>query len=255
MSNGGAELARVEPASGGAEGKTRVVDRPSVGHRSAPEALRILLVAADRIPPAPTGSGSRAIRWGLIDGLSRVGAVPAFYSAGPASRNAAEFAAARAGLRLDDGRFWYDEPGIDRWSDAVTALGAAMGTFRPNIILTYGIEPLRLARAAAPHIPTGIMSIDLEHLPVLYRHWYNLRYGRPKQKLKSFLQTPQQLLFARRVKRDIREVYPLADFVINHAAHHARWHMQVHGRPVLYTPNPIAPLPELPVRRPTVPPR
>jgi glycosyltransferase involved in cell wall biosynthesis len=207
---------------------------------------RVLLVTTDSIAPGPSGSGNRAIRWGLLEGLRSAGAHVGFFAARIPQRHEPEFVQAGQELALGPGCFAF------RCGDTIDAgaLAAFLAVFRPDVVLAYGTEPLRLVRAAGFGGPTGIMSIDLEFVPSLHRLLYNLRFGRPKQKLKSALLSPKTLLDALRIYQDVRRGYPLADFVINHAAHHADWHTRAHGLPVLYTPNPLAEIAPAPVRRP-----
>jgi glycosyltransferase involved in cell wall biosynthesis len=220
--------------------------RPAGRNGRSGENLRILLVSADSIAPGPTGSGNRAIRWGLLQGLDHAGALTAYYSAAHAGKHRGDFTAVRDELSLGNDRFWFDRPADG--DDAIKALRCAIGHFEPDIILAYGTNALKLARKAAPDICTGIMSVDLEYMPNLYRHWYNLRHGRVKQKVKSFLLTPAQAMFAFAAWREVRVGYKAADFILNHAANHAKWHAAAHGLPVLYTPNPVARLPHVPRR-------
>ncbi len=213
---------------------------------------RILLVTADLIAPAPSGSGNRAIRWGLIEGLRQAGAEVAFVATAMTERHRPDFRKAQAALALGADRFVY--PQTDAQDSA--ALARVIVNFRPDVILAYGMEPLRLARAAGYTGRTGIMSVDLEFVPLLHRHLYNLRFGRMKQKVKSALFTPKVALDFVRIYGDVRRNYPLADVVINHAAHHARWHARTHGKAVLYTPNPLASVyRDAPRRAPATPPR
>lgn len=205
------------------------------------EATRILLVSDDGIAPAPTGSGNRVIRWGLLKGLASAGAVTGFYSAAPTGRHATEMIAAREGLGLD-GKFWFQESvSTDQMRTAVS-LERALTEFRPDIILAYGMGSMRLVKMSSFNGPVGLMSIDLEFMPILHRYFYNLRFGSAKQKLKTLLLTFNSLMQAIQEVRAIRREYPRANFIINHAAHHAAWHARKHNRPTLYTPNPIAPL-------------
>jgi glycosyltransferase involved in cell wall biosynthesis len=204
---------------------------------------RILLVSTDSIPPAPTGSGNQAIRWGLIDGLRKVGAEIAFCAAGIAENRRDVFEVAEAQLSLGEHRFLYDMKPSSFEKQVVDLVD----TFKPTTILAYGIDPLKRVKRLGLGVPIGIMSVDLEHLPILYRQMYNLQYGRLKQKIKSIVQTPIVLWDSLSIRREITSTYPHADFVINHAQHHAAWHRRTHGRPTLYTPNPLATLSFLPV--------
>lgn len=206
------------------------------------ETRRILLVSADSIAPKPTGSGNRAIRWGLLDGLVRSGMEVGFYAAAQTGRHAAEFESARNAFNPGGERFWFDQAGAEVSSESVAALDRALQSFRPDLVLGYGLDAVRLVRETNFDGPVGIMSIDLEYLPNLYRHIYNLRFGRPKQKLKSFLLTPKVLFTALRIRHQVLRDYQNADVVINHAANHASWHRRHHHRPTIYTPNPLSSL-------------
>jgi glycosyltransferase involved in cell wall biosynthesis len=203
---------------------------------------RVLLVSADSIAPGPTGSGNRAIRWGLFEGLLRCGIEIGFYVGAPTGRHAAEFEAARYAFDPAGDRFWLDQPGPAVSSESVSALGRVLQSFLPDLVLAYGLDALKLIREANFCGPIGIMSIDLEYLPALYRHVYNIRFGRPKQKLKSLLLTPRVLLTALQTWYEVLYKYPSADFVISHAANHANWHRRQHYRPTIYTPNPLSAL-------------
>lgn len=212
---------------------------------------RILLLSCDSIPPAPTGSGNQAIRWGLIAGLRKAGAEVAFFASGVAAKRLGAFAQAAHDLALGTDRFVYD---VDTAAFAAN-IAKLVDAFRPTMILCYGPDPLDAISRLALAVPIGVMSVDLEHLPILHRHAYNLRFENPKQKIKSTLQTPQVLFKSLAIYRQIRSSYPKADFVVNHAHHHAAWHRLHHGRPVLYTPNPLAALPQPPHRACAHPPR
>lgn len=211
--------------------------------RSDPEwsdTRRVLLVSTDSIAPGPTGSGNRAIRWGLLEGLVRCGIEIGFYVGASTRRHAAEFESARSAFNPAGDRFWLDQPGPAVSSESLFSLGRALQSFFPDLVLVYGLDALKLVRETKFRGPIGIMSIDLEYLPDLYRHVYNLRFGKPKQKLKSFLLTPKVLLTALRTRHEVLRDYPDADFVINHAANHASWHRRHHHLPTLYTPNPVS---------------
>lgn len=213
--------------------------------RSDPEwsdTRRVLLVSADSIAPGPTGSGNRAIRWGLLEGLVRCGIEIGFYVGASTGRHAAEFESARNTFDPAGDRFWLDQPGPTVSSESVSSLDRVLQSFLPDLVLVYGLDALKLLRETNFDRPIGIMSIDLEYLPDLYRHAYNLRFGRPKQKLKSFLITPKVLFTALRIRHEVLRDYPSADFVINHAANHASWHRRHHHRPTIYTPNPLSAL-------------
>ena len=217
----------------------------AVTARSDPEwsdTRRVLLVSTDSIAPWPTGSGNRAIRWGLLDGLVRCGIEVGFYVAAQTGRHTAEFESTRNAFNPKGDRFWLDQPGPKVSAESVAALDHAMKLFQPDLVLVYGMDALKIARETSFGGPVGIMSVDLEYLPTLYRHVYNLRFGRPKQKLKSFLLTPTILFDALRIRNEVLREYPRADFVINHAAHHASWHRSHHQRPTIYTPNPVSSL-------------
>lgn len=199
-------------------------------------------MSADGIAPNPTGSGNRAIRWGLLDGLIRCHVDVGFYVAAAPGRHAADFDSANAHFSQNGARFWLDQPGPVVSSDSVAALSNALKTFQPDLVLAYGLEPLRLVRATGFVGLVGVMSIDLEHIGGLHRYVYNLRFGRAKQRLKSLLQTPLVVATALQLRYEMGRDYPKADLVVNHAANHANWHRAHHGRPTLYTPNPMAPV-------------
>lgn len=218
--------------------------RASAGN--APSSLRILLVSSDNIVPSPSGSGNSAIRWGLLSGLSSCGATLGYFAANLPSPQADNF------------RFSNETEVSFRSSETLDAraLAAFIADFQADVVLAYGPEPLRLVRDAGFRGPTGVMSIDLEFIPVVQRLLYNLRFGQPKQKLKSLLLSPKIAVKFAGLYREVVRTYPLADFVINHAEHHAKWHAAKHGRPVLYTPNPLAPVYDnAPTRSPASPPR
>lgn len=203
---------------------------------------RVLLVSTDAIAPNPTGSGNRAIRWGLLEGLAQGQFEVGFYVAEAPGRHKADFEFARDHFTRLGGRFWLDQPGPLVSAASVMAFTDALDSFQPDLVLTYGLEPLRLVRATRFEGVVGLMSIDLEHRGGLHRHLYNLRFGRPKQQLKSLLQTPIVLTTAAWYLHEVRRDYPKADFLVNHAANHAEWHRARHGRPVLYVPNPLSAL-------------
>lgn len=216
------------------------------------ERPRILLVSADSIAPGPSGSGNRAIRWGLIKGLRNAGAEVAYVTSAVRERHRPDFREAQAALALGADQFVF--PQADDPEPAVVA--RTIADFRPDVVLAYGTEPLQLIRSAGYTGRAGIMSVDLEFMPLLHRHLYNLRFLGMKQKVKSTLLTPQVALDFLQIYRDVRRYYPLADVVINHAAQHARWHSHAHGKPVLYTPNPLASIDRhAPRRAPMRPPR
>lgn len=200
--------------------------------------VRVLLVSADAIAPKPTGSGNRAIRWGLINGLQRCGAAVGFHVGH--SGHAEEFAIARAALAPTGVELWLGQPGPQVSPRSTQALAESLRAFRPDVVMAYGLEALRLVRATGFNGLVGVMSIDLEHVGGLHRYVYNLRFGRTKQQIKSFLQTPLVLWLAARYWWEVRRDYPTADFIVNHAANHARWHRRHHRRPTCYTPNPVA---------------
>ena len=179
------------------------------------------------------------MRWGLINGLLANGATPSFYVAGKWSEKREErFLAARQALSEIGVRFWYDQALTG--ARALQSLRHTVDDFRPDAVLAYGVTPLRLARAAASEVLTGIMSVDLEYLPILHRYWFNLKYGRFSSKAKTLALTSYRLLSVAQTAYEVRRYYPAADFVINHAAHHADWHRETHRRPTLYVPNPVA---------------
>jgi len=214
--------------------------------------LRLQLVTADAIVPGPTGSGNSAIRWGLLKGLQQVGADVGLFAANVPERRLADFAAAERALALGPGKFGYRQSGE---ADG-KALAEFMARFRPDVVLAYGTEPLRLVKRAGFTGPAGVMSVDLEFVPLLHRHLYNLRFGCLKQKAKSALLTPKIAGDFLQTYRELISGYALADFVINHAAHHACWHERRHGKPVLYTPNPLDAIYHgSPPRNPSSPPR
>jgi glycosyltransferase involved in cell wall biosynthesis len=217
--------------------------------------MRVLLLSCDNVVPASGGAtGSEVIRWGLINGLLNNGALPSFYVAGNWSEGKRQrFQVGQDALSGIGVQFRYDQP--SKGAAAIESLRLAVDNFRPDVILAYGAAPLRLAREAAPEVLAGIMSVDLEYLPVLHRYWFNLRYGRMRTKMKSAVLTPYRLMSAANIAYEVRRDYRIADFVINHAAHHADWHRSTHRRPTLYVPNPVAALGERPVRRPVRPAR
>jgi glycosyltransferase involved in cell wall biosynthesis len=202
---------------------------------------RILLVADDQYPPAPTDGGfssASVIRWGLVQGLRSCGVDVGFYVARPSApgkrSNRADIVAA-----LGNERLWFDRPGPAPSTESVAALEAALAAFRPDAILVYGYTPLRLVRATTYADLVGVMSIDLEFRPKLHKLAHFLRAGGPLTKLKAVKSAPGILSTAVVTRARVLRDYPLADFVINHAANHADWHRRKHGRATLYAPNPM----------------
>lgn len=161
--------------------------------------------------------------------------VVGYYSAAAAGKHLEDFERAKRGLELS--YLWYDQAASGR--SAETTMAAAISEFAPDLVLTYGSEPLRLVRNSSPRAHVAIMSVDLEHVPILRRVWFDLRFGAIRQKLWAMREAPRHLLLAVKTYFDVRSQYPKAAFVVNHAAHHARWHARRHGVPVLYTPNPL----------------
>lgn len=212
---------------------------------------RVLVVECDGIAPAPSTSGNRVVRWGLLSGLAQCGAAAGFYSAADAGEQTKLFLDARDQLCLR-GRFWFNRPAVG--GQASAALREAIEGFRPDLVLALGPQALALVRSSATPVLTGLVSIDLEFLPILYRHLFNLRFGLWSQKLKSLARTPRVLLSFAQTRASVVRLYPQADFIVNHAAHHARWHER-HGPPVLYAPNPLAAVEAPPSAAPPAKPR
>lgn len=221
---------------------------------------RILLVAADDLLPGPSFSGVAVIRWSLIDGLYRTGAQVGFYSASetppPGGKLKTIYKPEDSMAGFPGANFWFGRPGPEVTAESTTALAQAIAEFRPDVILAYGMKAVRLVRAAGYTGLLAIMSIDMEGMPRLYRDWDALRYGRWSEKLERVTVLPRNLVRAVSIRREVLRDYRLADLVINHAHHHAEWHRRRHGRPTLYTPNPVTKLTsEAPVRSPIEPPR
>jgi glycosyltransferase involved in cell wall biosynthesis len=217
---------------------------------------RVLLVAASSILPAPTHSGNAVVRWGLVKGLAACGVAVGFYSASPYSSEKNKVRGTDIETTLNADGFWFDRPGPEVTSDSVAALDEAITQFRPDVVLTYGVESLLLVRSTCYSGPVGLMSVDLEFLPKLYKTLHFLRFGDAARKRATLLALPQTVRSVAAKRRAVMRGYPRADFIINHAAHHAAWHRLKHGKNTLYVPNPVeARYESLPPKNFAVPPR
>lgn len=218
---------------------------------------RVLLVSTDLELPRPTYSGPAVVRWGLIRGLQECGVDVGFYVGRRLSEGKIRrFDAAVEEMPVARSRFWYNRAGPKVSAASTGALLDVLQAFKPDLVLAYGVEPLRLVRSTGTALPVGIMSIDLEFLPPLHRLTTLLREDDMATRARGILDAPRLLAEAAGEYVAVRRAYPLADFVVNHAAHHAAWHQQRHRRPTLYAPNPVDNLYDaLPAPIPTTPPR
>lgn len=204
---------------------------------------RVLLVAgksADAaILPAPTHSGTSVVRWGLVKGLAANGVAVGYYSASPYSweKNKAKGSDIEAVLGADG--FWFDKPGPQVTAESVAALDEVLALFRPDVVLAYGHESVLLVRSSRYLGPIGLMSTDLEFLPKLYKALHFLRFGSAEKRRATLFALPQTLRTIIGRRRAVMRCYPSADFIINHAAHHAEWHRRRHAMKTLYVPNPV----------------
>lgn len=183
------------------------------------------------------------IRWGLIKGLAAVGGRMGLYSAKPSFKrenHARTFADAERAFDRKVCQFWTLQP--NQGHEARQAMAAALDEFRPDVVLAWGCEATLLYRSTGAAIPCGIMSIDLEFMPRLYHTYYRLIYGDIHERIAAAHVLRPTLWNAWLAYREMKKAYPLADFVINHAANHLAWHRRQWGLPSLYTPNPVVTL-------------
>lgn len=199
---------------------------------------RVLILAADGVLPGPTYSGPAVIRWGLIEGLRANGAEVAYYSSRRFRKEPFPVTANEVAERMGRDRFWVE---TDSDPDAQSkSLATAIETFAPDVILAYGPPAMKILGDGMFAGPIGIMSVDLEFLPRLYKLSHYLRAGDYARRRKAIKGLPRTVRSTLDNFRDVRAQYPRADFIVNHAAHHAAWHRRKHGVRTLYTPNPVA---------------
>ncbi len=200
---------------------------------------RVLLVDGSSILPGPTVSGNAVIRWGLVRGLAACGVAVGFYSASPYSRAKNKVSGEEIETILGANGFWFDRPGPEVSSESVASLDEVLKVFSPDVVLAYGVNSTRLVQATGYSGKVGLMSIDLEFLPKLYRSLFYIRFGDVRRKLNMVLSLPRTFFQIASKRREVLRDYPRADFIINHAAHHAQWHRRKHGLKTLYVPNPV----------------
>ncbi len=192
--------------------------------------------------PGPSHAGTAVIRWSLLEGLRSAGVAVGFYFADQRANLKSGYKPQDSIDAFKDVRFWFNQPGPRITPESTAGLKAVIDEFKPDVIFAYGMRPVRLVRATGYEGRLAIMSIDMEFMPRLYRDRHMLMEGNFTQKLRTVALLPGHLFRAAQLRRNVRRHYRLADFVINHAAHHAEWHRHQHERPTLYTPNPVAKL-------------
>lgn len=200
--------------------------------------MRVLLVATDAIVPGRTHSGNAAIRGGLITALRALECEVRYVDFAVPQDRAQRFVAACEELGVEPETMVVMPPMPA--AAAPDALRAVEKDFSPDWCLTFGHEALDLARRAEVTCLTGLTSIDLEFQVPLYRACNNIMVGSWRQRIKSLLDLPQTFWESWREYRRVLHRYPLADFIVNNAAHHAVWHARKHARPTLYVPNWLA---------------
>jgi hypothetical protein len=199
--------------------------------------MKILIVDTDKILPGPSYSGSSLVRWGLIKGLKNQNVDVGFYSASPGSNEFDKYDGSEIASEIGVNQVWLRQPN-PKFSkeESVRKLQGPLDEFRPDVVLALGMESLEFVRNTRYRGKVGIVWVDLEFLPSLYRIYNTFIYGGAcKGIIKDLIKTLNRY-------RKVINIYPKADFIINHAAHHADWHRRTHGKKTLYVPNPVPPL-------------
>jgi len=199
--------------------------------------MKILIVDTEKVLPGPSYSGSSQVRWGLIKGLQNQNVCVGYYSASPGINEFDKYNGSEIASEIGVNQVWLRQPS-PKFSkeEGVRKLQGALDEFKPDVVLALGMQSLEFVRDTRYRGKVGIVWVDLEFLPSLYRIYNTFIYGgESKGIIKALIKTWNNY-------RKVINIYPKADFIINHAAHHADWHRRRHGKKTLYVPNPVPPL-------------
>ena len=202
--------------------------------------MKVLVLEPAGIPASDTGSGTRVIRWGLAKGLIELIDGGHWVWITPKASADIESALIQSAEKLEKlGWTTTISLGTPR-AESEQVLRDAIAVQKPDVALVYGEKAAKMFRPFAKDIPYGIISIDLWHLPRLYRAVFGLSHGSLMEQLRTLKDVPRFIRESANSYFGVKDTYASASFAINHAAMHADWLRRQTGLPTLYTPNPVA---------------